>query len=124
MVGNQAAVALSADVLLAPNHGANNGSSRCLIDAVKAAWVIFPSGHGAGNPDSATAARYLDAGIPASNLLRTDRGDDEGDREWDHLRSADCRDQPGDDDIEVLMPDQGPPIVRYLRPDDVCVVLR
>jgi beta-lactamase superfamily II metal-dependent hydrolase len=123
MVGNQAAVALAADVLLAPNHGANNGSSRCLIDAVEPTYVIFPAGHGDSRPSQAAAARYLSAGIPASRLLRTDRGDDEGEGEWAYLRSADCRDQPGDDDIEVLMPDQGPPIVRYLRPNDVCVVI-
>lgn len=124
MISQQASVSLQADVLLAPNHGANNASSRCLIDAVQPTFVIFPAGHGDDQPSRDAAARYLDAGIPASSMLRTDRGDDEGAGEWDYLRSTDCRDQPGDDDVEVLMPDQGPPIVRYLRPNDVCVVVR
>ena len=124
MVDNQAAVSLAADVLVAPNHGANNASSRCLIAAVQPTYVIFPAGHGKGNPEAGAAARYLDAGIPAARILRTDRGDDEGEREWDYRRASGCRDQPGDDDVEILMPKQGSPLVRYLRPDDVCVVMK
>lgn len=120
----QPSVNLRADVLIAPNHGADTASSRCLIEAVAPTWVVFPSGHGRDNPAAEVAGRYLAAGIPARRLLRTDRGDDEGVREWDYQRSSGCRDQPGDDDIEILLSAEGPPTVRYLKPRDICVVLR
>jgi beta-lactamase superfamily II metal-dependent hydrolase len=105
---------LSAGVMLAPNHGANNASSRCLIAAVGPRYVIFAAGQGEGNPQAA-ADRYLAAGVTAANLLRTDRGDDEGDQEWARLRAAGCRDWPGDDDIEVLLTHPGPAAGRLLR---------
>jgi beta-lactamase superfamily II metal-dependent hydrolase len=121
MAANDSAL-LRADVMLAPNHGADDASAGCLIAAVGPGYVIFPAGHADGNPRIRVANRYLAVGIPANQLLRTDRGDDEGELEWPQLRSAGCRDWPGDDDIEILLTRAGPPAVRYLRPNDLCLV--
>lgn len=123
MVKTQAQ-ALAVNVMLAPNHGANTAGSRCLVEAVGPDWVIFTAGHGKGNPDARAVQRYLQAGLPADRLLRTDRSDDEGGGEWPSGVSSGCHDQPGDDDIEILMPDRGPPVVRYLRANDVCVIMK
>ena len=124
MARRQDTVSLDADVLVAPNHGANTASSACLIRAANPTWVIFPSGHRNNEPQGAMVARYLGQGLSQDRLLRTDRGDDESAAEWDHLRSTDCRDQPGDDDIEILMRQSKPPEVRYVQPKDICIVLR
>lgn len=111
---------LAADVLIAPHHGADNGSSSCFIEAVDPEWVVFSAGHAHEHPRDSTAVRYLDHGVPVDQLLRTDRGDDEGDDEWDHGRVPGCTDGRGDDDVNVVIWDDGAMLVGYLRGSSGC----
>ena len=96
MVENAAVIAIDSDVLIAPHHGVDNGSSAAFIHAVSPTWVIFPSGHAHSHPRATTAARYLAHGVALDRIFRTDLGDDEGDSEWDHGRVAGQRDAVGD----------------------------
>jgi beta-lactamase superfamily II metal-dependent hydrolase len=120
MVDNNAKVSLKSDVLIAPHHGANNASSTCFIEAVNPKYVIFSAGHVPKyqHPTSAAAERYLKAGVKVENIFRTDLGDDEPvptnkPHEWKHGSISGCKDQPGDDDIEILLAADKPPVVRY-----------
>lgn len=63
MVGWDEAVPLKADVLVAPHHGADNGSSSRFIHAVSPRYVIFSAGHRYGHPRRTTASRYLANGV-------------------------------------------------------------
>lgn len=101
MVRNQANVPLRSDVLVAAHHGGNNGSATCFLEAVDPTWVIFSAGHDHHHPREETAARVLASGVARDRILRTDRGDDEGGREWSHQRQFGCRDPRRDDDIEI-----------------------
>jgi beta-lactamase superfamily II metal-dependent hydrolase len=95
---------LKSDVLIAPHHGANNASSSCLLRSVSPSYIIFSAGHKYQHPRKKTIDRITNIlGIPISNMFRTDRGDDEGDKEWDYLRIKNCKDKPGDDDIQILI---------------------
>lgn len=96
--------ALRSDVLIVGHHGADNASSTCFIEAVAPTFAIFSAGHDHEHPRQATAERFLAAGVPLSNLFRTDRGDDEGGHEWAEGRIGDCRDGRGDDDIDIRLP--------------------
>lgn len=120
MVQNQAAVPLRSTIMTAPHHGGNNGSSSCFIEAVSPEWVIFSSGHDHGHPRQLAADRYLARGVAANKMLRTDRGDDEGDKEWDAGAILGCSDRPGDDDVVVLMPKTRRPTVKFLNADSGC----
>jgi beta-lactamase superfamily II metal-dependent hydrolase len=114
-------VSIDADVLIAPHHGGNNGSSRCFIERVTPEVVIFSAGHRHQHPSSAAAGRYLAAGIPVSKLFRTDRGDDEhGTFEWKTGSISGCSDGRGDDDVEVVIPRGQPIRVGYVRPGSGC----
>lgn len=122
MVANHdaARATLRADVLIAPHHGADNGSARCFIDAVRPEWVVFSSGHDFEHPRAAAVARFLAAGVAQANLLRTDRGDDEGPAEWAEGRVAGCTDPRGDDDVEIRLHPGGTVLVAYLMPSTGC----
>ena len=111
-------VSLTADVLIAPHHGADNASSGCFIDAVDPQFVIFSAGHDHGHPREAAAQRYLDHGVPLSSIFRTDRGDDEEDEpdEWKHLSVPGCRDGRADDDVDVFIIQGGGLLVGYRDP--------
>jgi beta-lactamase superfamily II metal-dependent hydrolase len=124
MFENSALVPIRSDVLIAPHHGADNGSSSCFIVAVDPEYVIFPAGShdGWAHPRQSTVNRYLAHGIPWSNLFRTDRGDDEpGDLEWkDEKTVTDCNDPRGDDDVDIVLPFTGPAQVDYRLPSAGC----
>lgn len=113
MVRNSPAVPVASDVLIAPHHGADNGSSELFIRAVAPDWVVFPAGHRHDHPRASAAGRYLDWGLPPERLLRTDLGDDEGAAEWDHGREPDARDPKGDDDVDILVRADGTILVAY-----------
>jgi beta-lactamase superfamily II metal-dependent hydrolase len=115
-----ARIALGADVMIAPHHGGNNGSSRCFIDAVSPSFVVFSSGHDFGHPRAEAAQRYLDHGVAVTHMFRTDRGDDEGAQEWSHLRVAGCQDGKGDDDVEIVIRENGSVEVEYRLPSTAC----
>lgn len=122
---------LKSDVLVGQHHGADNASANCFIEAVKPAYVVFSAGHkNYRHPRNSTVRRFLLAGVPADNILRTDRGDNEPwvkgrkwrEQEWIYGAIKGCKDEPGDDDVEILMPGSpgAPLMVRYVRPSTGC----
>jgi competence protein ComEC len=66
---------LAATVLKAPHHGSNGSSSLEFIKQVHPEWVVFSAGHEFDHPHPDALRRYGKAGIPTSQLLRTDEGD-------------------------------------------------
>ena len=46
-------------------------------------------------------------------MFRTDRGDDEGSKEWSHGRVAGHSDPVGDDDVDILLRPDGSVEVKY-----------
>lgn len=114
MVDHAAAVPIDSDVLIAPHHGGDNGSSQCFVDAVSPDYVVFSAGHEHQHPTQAAAERYLAAGVPLEHLFRTDRGDDEsGLYEWREGRVPGCEDRNGDDDVDVVLRGDGTVEVDY-----------
>lgn len=122
MVDNQATASIDCDVLLAPHHGADNGSSKAFIKAVSPKYVIFSAGHDHEHPTKSAARRYTKAGIRLKNMYRTDLRDDEPPKkpgkpmyEWKYKRKKNHVDPVGDDDVTVRIKDgaigieQGPP---------------
>lgn len=121
MVDNATVVSLKADVVIAPHHGGNNGSSSCFIQAVDPQFVIFSAGHDHGHPSRGAAGRYLAHGIPEANLFRTDRGDDEpGDVEWKVGSITGCVDPRGDDDVEIVLRQNSSVAVAYRQASGGC----
>jgi beta-lactamase superfamily II metal-dependent hydrolase len=110
---------LDSDVIIAPHHGSSNGNCLELIRQVSPGWAIFAAGHDHGHPARTAVRRYLEAGVREDNLLRTDRGDNEGGYEWSdsNTPSSICADLAGDDDIRItLKADGSTPKVEYVRP--------
>ncbi|WP_438479706.1 ComEC/Rec2 family competence protein [Oleiharenicola lentus] len=117
MVDNAEAVTIDSDVIVAPHHGADNGSSTPFIEAVSPEYVIFPAGHKHQHPTKSAAQRYLAAKVSLQKIFRTDRGDHEkGPFEWDHQRKDGESDRPGDDDVEIKITATGALAVKYLNP--------
>lgn len=100
MLEMAAVIEIDSDVLIAPHHGADNGSSLPFIEAVSPEFVIFSAGHKHEHPRDRAAQRYLNSEVSIENIFRTDRGDNEGDDEWGHQASS-TRDGRGDDDVEI-----------------------
>jgi len=100
-------VSLKSSVVIAPHHGGNNASSICFIQKVNPTYVIFPSGHKHGHPDIDAFNRYIDNGVQASNVFRTDLNDRESKDEddWEDLNIPGCYDKASDDDIEIIISD-------------------
>lgn len=113
MVQNASVIRIDSDVLVAPHHGADNGSSAQFIAAVNPDFVIFSAGHNHEHPRQRTAQRYLDADVAITSMFRTDRGDDEGGDEWRHGRIDDHSDPRGDDDVDVLLRSNQTIVVEY-----------
>jgi competence protein ComEC len=118
MVEQNDSVPLRSDVIIAPHHGADNGSSTRFIETVKPKYVIFPAGHHGSyrHPRASAAERYLEFGVDPKRMLRTDLNDDEGDDEWDHGRISGRHDKAGDDDIEIVIREDGKLLVEYANP--------
>lgn len=114
---------LQSTVMFSPHHGAENGSSKPFLDEVRPAYIIIPAGHVATfrHPRKTTCVRYLNY-VPADHIFRTDRGDDQGDQEWDYLRIPGCKDAAGDDDIQIDLRSDNKLHVYYLNPVSVCTV--
>ncbi len=117
MTENAEVISIDSDVLIAPHHGADNGSSKRFIEAVSPTWVIFSAGHDHEHPRSAAAERFLGAGVGLEKMFRTVLGDDEGQEEWDHGRVAGRVDPPGDDDVDILIRANGEIEVAYRSAD-------
>lgn len=125
MIDNASAY-LDSDILIAPHHGADNGSSMPFIEAVTPRAVIFSAGHDYEHPRQATADRYLRY-VSAEAMYRTDRGDDERqdertDGEWALGRIPGCADSYGDDDIRITINEAGSFRVNYISQDQPCEV--
>ncbi|MHC4698763.1 MAG: hypothetical protein ACYTFA_18695 [Planctomycetota bacterium] len=106
-------VKIDSDVLIAPHHGADNGSSTDFIRAISSNFVVFPAGHKYKHPRAKAAARHIGLGVPKGRMSRTDRGDDEGSEEWDEGRIPGNHDPVGDDDVDILVTKQGAVKVAY-----------
>lgn len=115
MIENSHIVPLRSDVIIAPHHGGNNGSSAAFIAAVDPDYVILSAGHQHKHPREETVQRYLDQGVPLPNIFRTDLGDNEGGGEWPHGATA-VVEPRGDDDIDILLRlGELEPVVAYRR---------
>ncbi|MEP1095958.1 MAG: MBL fold metallo-hydrolase [Cyclobacteriaceae bacterium] len=108
---------LKSDIIVAPHHGADNGSSTAFIGAVGPETVIFSAGSEHDHPTKGAAKRYLKA-VDINNIYRTDRGDNEGGFEWEN-NSSGCEDPKGDDDILVKI-ESGTYSVSYMNPNASC----
>ena len=101
-------ISLRSDILIAPHHGSANGSCLDFIQRVNPDRVVFPAGHKYGHPARSTAERYRLAGVHKCDMLRTDRGDDEGENEWlGPARMRGDKDPISDDDILITLTSTG-----------------
>jgi hypothetical protein len=100
------------------HHGAENANCAPFIKAVSPKWVVVSAGRKHRHPRAVAMNRYLVVGLPADHILRTKRGDDEGEEEWDYLRVEGCKDGPGDNDIEIVLNRDATHTVAYAVPHD------
>lgn len=117
MLDNSGSVRIKSDVIVAPHHGSISSSSPEFIASVAPEWVIVPSGHRYELPRTATVERYIRAGVLPSRILRTDRGDHEGPKEWSRGRIEGCTDVPYDDHIDIVITAEGDLSVGYTQPN-------
>lgn len=112
---------LPSDVLIAGHHGADNASSSCFVAAVNPKYVIFSAGHRYAHPRENTVKRIQKfVNVKDEQIFRTDRGDDEGHKEWNYGRIDNCIDVPDDDSIVVKISPGAPVDVRYLSDINKC----
>jgi hypothetical protein len=118
MVNQSSAVPIRANVIVAPHHGADNGSSTKFIKAVNPTYVIFSAGHKHNyfHPRKTTAQRYLDNGVNINNIFRTDLGDNEGGEEWSYGGTGKV-DKAGDDNVDITIDEKSNIEVKYSHPD-------
>jgi beta-lactamase superfamily II metal-dependent hydrolase len=107
MVDNASNIPIDSDILIAPHHGADNGSSYRFIEAVSPIYVIFPSGGKYGHPRSVTATRYLKH-VNLQNIFRTDLGNNEtsklyGYKEWKYGSDPLNKDKTYDDNVNITI---------------------
>lgn len=115
----RAATYLPCTILIAPHHGAKNGSSTAFVNFVKPKSVIFSAGHQFGHPTERTANLYLQT-VAVTDIFRTDRGDDEGTGEWTYGRTANCKDGYNDDTIQIQLRSNGTYRVYYMTENGPC----
>lgn len=117
MVNNAPQVPIASDVLIAPHHGSKYSNSPEFIAAVSPEWVIIPAGRSVyDHPHHEVGERYLAAKVDPARILRTDRHDDEGDKEWPCGRIDDNVDGVGDDDVDIAVDPSGDLKVAYSNP--------
>jgi beta-lactamase superfamily II metal-dependent hydrolase len=115
----KAAAFLPSTIIIAPHHGAKNGSSTAFVNLVKPKAVIFSAGHIFHHPTTRTAKLYLQF-TSIDSIFRTDRGDDEGGDEWSHMRKSGCTDLFNDDTIQIQLRSNGSYRVFYMTADGPC----
>lgn len=117
------ALSLKSNVVIAPHHGSHSSSSTQFIEAIDPDYVIFSCGHMYDHPSQDTAGRYLQhlqtKNFDESHMFRTDLGDDERDAvgftlEWDYRRIDGHIDQPGDDNVDIWLFENGYVYVNYV----------
>ncbi len=118
MLENSDSVEIRSDVIVAPHNGSISSSSPDFVAGVAPEWVIFQSGTAIYElPRTATVERYIRAGVQPSRILRTDRGDHEGPKEWSQGRIEGCADVPYDDHIDIVITREGDLAVGYSQPN-------
>lgn len=111
---------LPSTIILAPHHGAKNGSSADFVSLVSPNVVIFPAGHEHKHPTKRTAQLYLQT-VSIDSIFRTDRGDDEGSTdEWSHGKKPGCHDDFNDDNIQIQLRGNGTYRVYYMTGNGPC----
>jgi len=105
---------LPSKIVIAPHHGARNGSTMAFVKKVNPEYVIFSAGHDYRHPDERTAKVYLKY-MPLGNVFRTDLGDDEGGTEWKEGRIKGSKDPLGDDPVQIQLKGNGGYRVFYVR---------
>ena len=129
MIANSASVPIRSNVMIAPHHGGNNGSSGCFISAVFGElgdhivprYVVFPSGHKHQHPTEGVVTRYREfGGISDRYMFRTDRGDKESGPFHEDDNDQDCRDPVGDDTIDITWEQGGRLEVQYISSNGAC----
>ncbi len=111
MIDNAQHIPIHSDILIAPHHGGDDGSSLEFINAVSPRWVVFPAGSKHGHPRNTTVGRYKSYGLKDKCLLRTDLGDNEK-KEWPYGATQN-KDKVGDDNILITLRENKEPLVRY-----------
>ena len=119
MVDHAAQAPIASDVLVAPHHCADNGSSSRFVEAVHPKYVIFSAGHKFHHPRNVAAERYQKHDPDLKQILRTDIGDDEGGDEWGYGRHKGTVDPIGDDDIDIQISKDGDLEVAYRTPHEL-----
>ena len=112
MLDRSAVIPIDSDVIIAPHHGADNGSSLPFIREVSPEYVVFPAGSRHEHPRKAAVERYKAAGVRVAEMFRTDLGDNEGGKEWGE-GSTSSGDKAGDDDVDILIRSGGELVVEY-----------
>lgn len=123
MVARRQAHPIDSDILIGQHHGGDNSSSNCFIRAVSPEYVVFSAGHeDHQHPRQSVADRFTAHGVEPEKMLRTDRGDNEGGSEWIFGAIAGCVDEPGDDDVDIFLPENPtePVRVAYRLPSTGC----
>lgn len=112
---------LDADILIVPHHGADNASCKTFIEKVSPEYVVFSAGHAFRHPREVTAERYISFGVDQDNIFRTDRGDleeasgsEECKKEWSYGDGNET-DNPGDDNVRMVLPKKGKVKVSYFQ---------
>ena len=96
---------LKADILIAPHHGSDNGSSVAFIREVNPGIVVFSAEADHGHPKQSVGDRYNSTLRPDPLILTTDFGDtDEG---KGGFATGNCKDKTGDDGISFLIRERG-----------------
>ncbi len=113
MVENSAVIPIDSDVLIAPHHGADNGSSTDFINAVSPTWVIFSAGSVNRHPRAVAAQRYLNNNVALDHMFRTDLGDNEGGEEWNHGINTPGGSVLSRDNVDILIRPSGEILVDY-----------
>jgi competence protein ComEC len=112
---------LPSEIIIAPHHGARNGSSKAFVEAVKPEYVVFSAGHKFSHPTQRTANQYLRF-TTKTKIFRTDRGDDEKtSTEWFETRIANCTDKRNDDIVQIQLVSNGTYRVYYLIAGNTCI---
>lgn len=114
MVDNADDRKIDSDVIIAPHHGADDGSSKEFIEAVSPTYVIFPAGGQYAHPRQATYDRYVNAGVEPENFFRTDLCDSPQRKEWIGHTVVGQDDTGGDNDIDIVLPKDGEVVVKYV----------
>ncbi|NVJ64060.1 MAG: hypothetical protein HWD84_07525 [Flavobacteriaceae bacterium] len=118
MVNNAHERTVDSDVIIAPHHGADDGSSLKFIQAVSPELVVFPAGGQYGHPRKSTVLRYKEAGVDESKMFRTDLCDSPQKKEWAGHTVEGQDDSGGDNDIDITLTKDGVIDVAYVSLDE------